>query len=561
MKGTKMTILLDRYRLPVKDERTAKDYLLYPFRMIRSYFIRIKQMCDWRFILFLMISQMLIKGILYRISETTMLPIFKNMGVGAARLQIYMTVAMSPWSLKPVVGVLSDILTFYGYHKRYWLIQSICIGIIGALLTFPLQIIPTLLVLCFLALNYEMSIVDLLTESKYAEKMQEFPESGSDLITFVNGLQTIGSIVAMSFIGVLSDLKLFWVLFLIASIMAAIPLLPSFFGWLPETRVIESQHKCVYVDKPLFVKYKSIFLVVGFTGISGPVVAFLATFGNKYVGMVGASILLVSSVIGSYLAFPRIIANIGLYHVLARLTKPSMSTALDYFFTANAICLPDGPHFSFKYYITYTGITSQCMAFAAVWIYQSWLSKWRFRTVLITTTCLVGLGGVSDLLIVLRLNKHIGVSDHAFYMFGEAIFESVVEMLYWIPSSIIISKVCPKGLESATYAFLAGISNFGLMISSLMGSIIFEAVGVKKCNFDALWWLILCFHIILPIIGGIPATLLIPNVKQDTILLHEEDSDHILVRETTNEQEFSRFTSDDIELDFEYEFEEKTLFD
>lgn len=554
LNGTRLNLMSYRHELPPRELRKLKDYLLYPFLLIKCYFKRIISICQWRFIFFLIISQMIVKGLLYRLTMSGMLPIFKNLGVGAADLQVYMTIAMSPWSIKPIVGILSDLIAFRGYHKRYWLIISIVVGTTFAGLMFASATLPLWLLLCYMGLNYELAIVDLLTEGKYAEKMQKYPEIGSDLVTFVHGLQTVGSIIAMSFIGHVADEKAFWVFFLISVIAAVSPLIPSMLGWLPEDRVNDGRHRWFSVDKPLFNRNRAMFIVIGFTGLAGPVVAFLATYTNRFVGLISALLLLTGSLAGSYLAFPRVIAHIGLYQVVSRLVNPSMGTALDYFYTADKVCLPDGPHFSFKYYITYTGIAAACVAFVAVWLYQAFLSKWRFRSVLVFTSCLVGFGGVADMLIVLRVNRRLGISDHAFYFFGDAVFETMVDMLYWIPSSVIISKVCPRGMESATYAFIAGISNFALMVAELLGAIIFSAAGVKKCSFDALWWLILCFHIALPVIGGIPATLLIPNLKQDAVVLEENEpptprSVITLTRTEDHEViEFDQFITDEDEF-------------
>jgi len=496
------------------------DKIKYPFVKALNYFKRIERVIGWRFIAFLIMSQMFIKGMLYRIVESIMLPVFKDLGVGVVELQIFTTVCTSPWTLKPVIGVLSDLISINGYHKKYWMLQSVVVGIVAGYLTFPALKSPIFLVLCLIGLNYEMSVIDLLTEAKYAEYMQDNPEISSEIVTFVNGLQTAGSILALTFIGHFSDIKLFWVLFLIATILTIIPLAPVTLGWLTET---QESGGCIKVDRELFAKHKATFIVIIFTGLSGPVVSFLITFtNNKLISLVCAIVLLIASVIGSFMAFPRAVACIGLYQVLVRLSKPSISTPLDYFFTATPTCLPDGPHFSFKYFISFTGLTSSIIAFVAVWLYQIWLSKWRFRTVLIFTTCLVGFSGIFDLLIVLRVNEKLGISDHTFYFFGESIFDTVVEMLFWIPSSLIIAKGCPKGLESATYAFLAGVSNFGLMLSELIGAMIFEAAGITKCNFDALWWLILCFHIILPILIGLPASFLVANDKQDEKVIENE---------------------------------------
>jgi len=550
---------LDQHVLPPKPDRKFKDYIKYPFLKIRSYFIRINQVCGWKFIAFLFVSQMVIKGMMYRIIETIMLPVFKSLGVGVAELQIFTAISTSPWTFKPVFGVLSDLISIRGYHKKYWLLQAVIVGIIAGFLAFPALNNAIFLVLCLIGLNYEMSVIDLLTEAKTAEYMHDNPKIGSDLVTFMNGLQTVGSIISMIFIGHLSDLKLFWVLFLIAIILAAIPFFPVILEWLPEAR---ENIQCIKIDKELFKKHKATFIVIIFTGCSGFILGFFMTFTNKkIISLICAIILLVASVVGSFLAFPQIVAKIGLYQVLVRLSKPSMSTPLDFFFTATPECLASGPHFSFKYYISFTGFSSACMAFVAVWIYQLWLSKWRFRTVLIFTTILVGFAGIFDLLIVLRVNQKMGISDHTFYFFGESIFETTLDMLFWLPSSIIISKVCPKGLESATYAYLAGISNYSLMVSELVGVIIYESAGITKCDFKSLWWLILCFHIILPIVGGIPAAFLVPNDQQDDDIMIDvvnadeeielDEQPHMLVKEVVV---IDSYSAGDPSLDFEFEF-------
>jgi hypothetical protein len=99
-----------------------------------------------------------------------------------------------------------------------------------------------------------------------------------------------------------------------------------------------------------------------------------------------------------------------------------------------------------------------------------------------------------------------------------------VDILNWIPSSSIIGKVCPENMESSTYAFIAGISNFGSMVAVIGGALITEWAGVvssgTECNWKPLPWLILFGHITLMLVVSIPACFLIPNVPQDADLLH-----------------------------------------
>lgn len=534
-----------------------KDLICFPFIKIKNYFVRIYSVCGLKFILFLIISQLLIKGLLYSISNSVLLPIFKGMGVEPTALQLFMTITASPWAFKSVFGILSDLFSIRGYHKKYWIVQGIVVGLIGASFTFVSHT-TTILVLCFTAINYEMSIIDLLTESKYAELIRENPDSSSDIVTFTNSLQTIGGLFGISIVGPLSDLKMFWIVFIIIVILAFSPLIPTLVGFLPEKKNREEPIRFMSVDKELFLKYRSVIIVVMFSGVSSIIVAILAMFDIKTLTIISAFFLLVASIVGAYMSFPRVIAHVALYLSVTKIAKPSMATALDFFFTADAECFPGGPNFSFKYYIMYTGIISACFALFAIWLYQIWLSGWRIRSVLIFTTCLDAFGGLSDFLIVTRFNLTLGINDHVFYIFGQAILETIVNILYWIPSSILISKVCPKGIEAITYAFLASVSNFSTMVSGLLGAIIFNSAGVKKCNFDNLWWLILCFHILSPLVISIPISFIIPNQSQDSEMIDADDNvtnEIRIIKEKMDEDvELSTF-SNESDLDFEFDFE------
>lgn len=524
------------------------DYACYVPRSIRCYFGRVLAVFSWRFVGFLFFSQFFIKGALHRLSMGAMLPLFKALGVDAVQFQLYMTVAMVPWSIKPLVGLASDLVVLGGYHKRWWMVQSIVVGTASAALLLVVHSAaggPGVMVLCFVGLHYEISVLDLLSEGKYAQIMRDEPRSGSDVITLVNGYQMAGGIVAMSFVGYMADRGYWAALFVIFMCLALVPLAPAIAGWLPEQKRNIAQQGmreccrsrgrrrrrgcccCVselfMVDRDRFRSQKQIILVVGFTGLAGPVMAVISTYGSRIAGIVVAAIMMVGALAGSKVAFNDMVFRVALYQTLSAVSKPSIGGALDYFYTADEVCLPGGPHFSFKYYLTYTGLVGTAVSFVAVWIYQAWFSKWRYRSVLIFTTVLVGVAGIMDLLMVLRVNIALGISDHVAYIAGEAVFENVLIMLYWIPSSAILSKVVPKGMESSSYAFLAGLSNFSGMVSELTGAMIYDAAGVKttvstavggSCNFEALWWLVIAFHIILPILIGVPAALLIPNCKQ-----------------------------------------------
>merc|ERR1719199_375072 len=106
--------------------------------------------------------------------------------------------------MKPVIGLLSDCLPIRGYNKGPYIAISSVMGVVAlALLGAAPQGLLSIerVVGCLFILSLQLSTCDLLTEAKYAEKMQEKPEHGPDLMTFVwFGLQ-VGGLVATIMVG------------------------------------------------------------------------------------------------------------------------------------------------------------------------------------------------------------------------------------------------------------------------------------------------------------------------------------------------------------------------
>ncbi len=100
-----------------------------------------------------------------------------------------------------------------------------------------------------------------------------------------------------------------------------------------------------------------------------------------------------------------------------------------------------GPHFNYTYYITITGIVGSVVNFVSVILYQAFMSTWRFRPALIFTIVIGSLAPIVDLVIVMRWNEAIGISDEVFFLLGNAIFENLVVILLAIPMSAIYAKV------------------------------------------------------------------------------------------------------------------------
>jgi len=90
----------------------------------------------WRFLLLLACVYCGVKGLVYRIAHAAFLPYFRfKLGVdNATRFQSLFTVFLLPWSLKPFLGMLSDVLPIGGYHKRWYILASVAVGVLACAL-------------------------------------------------------------------------------------------------------------------------------------------------------------------------------------------------------------------------------------------------------------------------------------------------------------------------------------------------------------------------------------------------------------------------------------------
>lgn len=496
-----------------------------------------------RFLMLMFFVQCFLNGVAFMTIVDSMFPLFKSLGMDPSRLQILVTLAMAPWSLKPLMGILSDSVALGRFHKRYWMVLSCGVGIVGASLLVTGTRNVTLLVMMFFCVNYQISSCDLLVEGKFAELMNANPGTGSNIVTLKSGMQQLGFITAMGYVGPLADEGRFTVMYVICLCFLATPIVPLLLGWLPEEKIAvwTTLQRIAKLDVRKLKSEWKIILFVALIGVCGPCVSLWMAFSplqdvqmSHVIGLSLGFVILAIGIIGGYCVFPHLVGHVVVYQIVTALTRVDVGTALDFFYTASPECLPNGPHFSYKYYITLTGTLGTCVGFMSVFVYQWVFSKWKFRNALIFATLLSGVAGIFDVVMVKRWNLAMGIPDKAFYVIGEAILERAINMLLWIPSSTIIGKVCPKGLEAATYAYLAGMSNFARTVSSLSGAMAINWAQLRMnppttnvtvarsalieepyvCEWSKLWLLVVFGHVVLPTVGGLVASFLIPNVYQ-----------------------------------------------
>jgi len=305
-------------------------------------------------------------------------------------------------------------------------------------------------------------------------------------------------------------------------------IVPTALGFLSEEKVPDEK---AGVQWHIFERYPYLIALCAVMALCAICNALLGIlfFHEKLAQMIfalSASLLLA---ILAFLWLPRMLACCNLYMFMAHVLYINLSGALDYWYTADADCVPGGPNFDYTYYITYTTIVGAVSGLVGISVFQHYLSAWSFRPLFWIGTILGVIGATFDLFIIHRLNLKVGIPDEWFYVSGNAVLRPILGAAAHMPAIVLTSKLVPKGLESTTYALLAGFQNFGSVVSSQVGVFVTKAVGIKttdgECNFDNFATLVLVAHCLLPLLA-IPLTfVLIPDKRMTDVILDADKYD------------------------------------
>lgn len=536
-----------------------------PFVQFYYYMRKMIIIYGWPLV-FMIISVMFgVKGAMIGLVGSSGLPYAqKYLKLTAIEMQKYGIVASFPWTVKPLIGMISDGFPIFGYNKRWYIAASSLVGscAIYFVATYKFDRSNGLYYIAGLTLiNAQVAIADLLTEGKYAEAMRYNPNHSASMVSYVWGNITLGGILAtvLSYIA-LKD-ENYHLLFWMALPFAVQCFLTSASGLLPELKVKRTKKGEVVVDdgeddegdkvdamgvgdakksvtfadedeetKKANRQKRSMNMMAILMGVICVIIA-----GIQIVGLDESTILsitLISCVLLSMLIFfflPRQLAKATFFLFITSVLSVSFGGAMTYWFTVDEKCNPGGPHFDYVYFTVYTSIVGQCSGIIGIWLFNIFFSKGSLRKAFWISSMISSLGSFFDYAIVKRWNvDYLSIPDKAFYMFGDAVLESIVGMMAYMPSVVLIAKMCPKNLETTMFAILASFANLGGSLSGSFGTFAMDYAGIKtdltsgSCNWDNLPNLILVCGICMPLLA-IPLTFIfVPNILMtDSIIVFD----------------------------------------
>lgn len=485
----------------------------------------LKAAYGWKLLGMLAFAQWMCKGMIWGFCLSTMDFLFRDYAVSGPRLQVYKAIVMLPWAMKPLFGLVSDACPIMGYQKAPYIIMvslvavaaHISIGFTAAG-TLPIKAI----VVCLLLGCMQISVVDLLTEAKYAERIRQRPERGPDLMTYVWGGITLGNLCATASVGfIIEHFGPHWV-FAFVSIPAAIVIIPTWLNWLEEPKMTREQ--VVRKQAEMWAQKEILFLVL-LTGIATIALVVVGLVQDSvWVNLAVAGVVAVVVIIAFTLLLHPMIGRMNCFFFIQTCCVVDISGASFYFFTDNASQFPNGPNFSKIFFASALGVFVALLNLVGMAIYNRYMQHWRYHGLFLFANFLVCGVSLAALLVYTRFNLVLGIPDTLFVMSTWGIW-AIVHMWMWLPGVVLLSQLCPKGVEATMYALLAGCHNLGLATASYLGASMLKVLEISPTGaaneshqFDNLWVAAL-IQAVAPMLTLIALPWMIPNALQTEKLL------------------------------------------
>mmetsp|Transcript_22348 Transcript_22348/g.31292 ORF Transcript_22348/g.31292 Transcript_22348/m.31292 type:complete len:604 (-) Transcript_22348:157-1968(-) len=512
----------------------------------------------------LIIVQHLTKGFVMSWIGNALNYYFRDLGgINSSTIQTYTAVISTPWCLKGILGLISDTVTVFGYHKGPWITLS-TIGFVCAGIYVGLSPVKTIklqnAIACLLLMQLHIAWSDLLTEAKYSEKIRQKPAHGSDLISFVWGGLSIAQLLAVATVGQLIEHLGAKYVFALSVIPCALGIFPGSLNLLEEDpQHVRAQQQAlihpngdgmgpgleaqgneqlahagslwscfgfITINTSKICKHSNYFvLVLILTGLSLVLAVVGAVSTNNSLNCtiaIGAG--LVTFIAFFVLADP-LVAKTNSFFLLYACCYISIEGATFYFFTDTPEQYPGGPNFSPTFYTTVIGLIASGTSLLGIYIYNAFLSHSKYRTIFLINGLMWTLINIISCAVFLRWNLLVGIPDEVFVLGSQALQQMILQF-GWIPGVVLMSHLCHEGMEATMYALMAGSQNMGSNISYFTGAYILEVLKVQPSGakneshqFDNLWLVA-----VISSLGGLVPLLflpyLIPDARPDEKLVH-----------------------------------------
>nr|XP_010905038.1 probable folate-biopterin transporter 6 [Elaeis guineensis] len=409
--------------------------------------------------------------------------------VQPSMVQMFAGLYYIPWVMKPIWGVLTDVVPVLGYRRRPYFILA---GILGVATTFVLSTfgkLPIILaLLCLIGIMASIAIADVTIDACIATNSIERPKLAPDMQSLCGFLSSLGALIGYSTSG-------FFIHHLGAQgalgLMSIPPVSLILLGF-----VIFELRTNHWSDK------------------------------QEVWEKVGGAI----RVIGRTMQYPTVWKS-SLYMYLSLALSISTHEGHFYWYTDRKA----GPAFSQEFVGMIYAIGAMA-SMVGVLIYHKLLKDYQFRSLLFYAQLLFAVSGMLDLIFVLRWNLKLGIPDYFFVILEECSVR-ITGRIRWMPMMVLSTKLCPPGIEGTFFALLMCIDSLGGLTSKTGGGMALHLFHVTRTDFRNLWLAVLVRNLLR--IATLGLIFLIPKANQSSVLLPPD----LLKKSDSDEEESLQLTT------------------
>ncbi|KAK9281681.1 hypothetical protein L1049_004585 [Liquidambar formosana] len=422
-----------------KPEKGLKNLIwapIYWFRMLG-------EELHWSFVLGVVIVYGISQGLGVGLSRVSTQYYMKDeQKLQPSEAQVFSGIIQIPWIVKPLWGLLTDIVPVVGYRRRPYFVFAGFLGVISMLsLSLHKKLDLGFALLSLMSGSAGIAIADVTIDACVTQNSISHPSLAGDMQSLCGVSSSIGALVGFSLSGFLVHLVGSKGVFGILSIPAGLVILVGMV--LKETHV----HNFAYrrVNEKFLDASKAMWTALKCRDVWRPC----------------------------------------LYMYLSLALSLNVREGMFYWYTD----AKGGPSFSQEVVgsIFSVGAVGSLLG---VLLYQNVLKNYPFRDILFWTQLLYGASGLLDLILVLRINLKLGVPDYFFVVIDEGI-SLMIGRIKWMPLLVLSSKLCPSGIEGTFFALLMSIDHVGMLSSSWAGGLLLHILEVTRTQFDNLWIAIL----------------------------------------------------------------------
>lgn len=390
-----------------------------------------------------------------------------RLGLSPAEVASLVGIAMVPWTIKPLYGMISDSFPIAGYRRRPYLVLSSLLGSIAWLCMAMTVKTPLAATIAIGLASLSVACSDAITDALVVQRARlESEGDAGSLQSFSWAAVSIGAISSAYFSGFILER---WGTQVVFEITAALPILVAIAAFAISDRVVKAENpEDLATDRVA-------------TGIINPAIKhqlqqLRQAVTSKQIWLPAAFIFLWQA-------------------------TPSADTAF-FFFSTNELGF--NPEF-----LGTVRLATSLAGLLGVWIFQRYLKAVPMRRIFLWSTLISTILGLTSLLLITHANRSLGIDDRWFSM-GDSLILTVAGRIAYMPVLVLAARLCPEGIEATLFALLMSVMNIAALCSYQLGAGLTYFLGVTDINFMNLWLLVLITNLSnllpLPLLGWLPET-------------------------------------------------------